>query len=70
MYLIESYYHRLPANYPKGQKAKFRDPLQDQLADQLDTGESIFTIDGRKRSKSSIPIGGSSFRPPETTPTR
>ena len=68
--MIELCYYRLPANYPKEQKAKFRDPLQDQLADQLDTGESIFTIDGRKRSKSSIPIGGSSFRPPETTPTR
>ena len=49
---------------------KFNNPLQDQLADQLDTGESVFTIDGRKRSKSAIPIGGSSFRHPETTPSR
>merc|ERR1712183_471044 len=61
---------RLTTNYPKERKTKFDNPLQDQLADQLDTGESIFTIDGRKRSKTAIPIGGSSFRDPQTTPTR
>ena len=45
---------------PKQTQTRFHEPLETQF----DAGDSVFTVDGHKRSKSAIPIGGSSFRSP------